>query len=284
MIVEPIYETQFSNQSFGFRPGRSCHTAFKWMNTNMKDSIWFLEGDIKSYFDTIDHAKLIELLRRRIQDDTIIKLIKTGLRAKIFYKKEPPSVPEIGTPQGGILSPLLSNIYLHELDLFMAKLSEEYQGNVKANNRRKNPLVSKLLAQGKKREIYRLRIPNRIPDETGYRNCKYVRYADDFVVGILGPRSMAIEIRNKIKQFLKQELNIDLSMEKTKIAHISKKIEFLGHLFGRKNLFVRQQYSGKIVKRRMTIPTLDVNMNKVIKRLKEVQFCDGNGTPEPAFR
>jgi group II intron reverse transcriptase/maturase len=283
-IIEPIFELNFSNLSHGFRPNRGCHTALKWMNTNMKESIWFVEGDIKNYFPTIDHKILMKILERRIQDPTILKLIKTGLKAKVFQKDKRTYIPEIGTPQGGILSPLLSNIYLNELDQFMESLSKQYQGEVKPAGRKKNPLANKLLRTGRKSEYYRMRIPSRIPNEIGYRNCKYIRYADDFVIGILGPRSMAIDIREKVKDFLKNELNVELSLEKTKITHISKGIDFLGYKFSRKQIFVKQSYGGTIVNRKMTIPTLDVNMKRVITRLEEANFCDGSGKPLPAFR
>lgn len=283
-ILEPIFELNFSYFSHGFRPNRGCHTALKWMNTNMKDSIWFIEGDIKSYFPSIDHKILMKILERKIQDPTILRLIRSGLKAKVFQKDQTSYIPEVGTPQGGILSPLLSNIYLNELDQFIENLCKQYQGEVKPGNRKKNPEASKLLRSGNKSQYYKLRIPSRIPNEIGYRNCKYIRYADDFVIGILGPRNMAIEIRDKVKGFLKNELNVELSLEKTKITHITKGIEFLGYVFSRRQLFIKQSYSGHIVTRKMTIPTLDVNMKRVIARLSEANFCDGSGNPTPAFR
>jgi len=115
-IMEPIFETHFEFNSFGFRPNRSCHTALRYINTRMKDSNWVIEGDIKGYFDNIEHKKLIELIELRIKDPLVLNLIRSGLKCKIFegnyYIKE----QEIGTPQGGILSPLLSNIYLDAFD------------------------------------------------------------------------------------------------------------------------------------------------------------------------
>jgi hypothetical protein len=224
----------------------------------------------------------MKIIGRKIQDPTILRLIRTGLKARVFQKDRISYIPELGTPQGDILSPLLSNIYLHELDQVMEDLCKQYQGDVKPSNRKKN--ANKLLRFGNKSLYYKLRIPSRIPNEIGYRNCKYIRYADDFVIGVLGPRSMAIEIRDKVKDFLENELHVELNLEKTKVTHITKGIEFLGYIFSRRQLFIKQSYSGHIVTRKMTIPTMDVNMKRVIARLAEANFCDGSGNPKPAFR
>lgn len=283
-IIEPIFEITFSHHSHGFRINRGCHTALRELKTRMKDSVWFIEGDIKSYFDTIDHVILMNLIKRRIKDPLILNLFKTGLKAKVFNNDKTVYIPEIGTPQGGILSPLLSNIYLHELDLFLEKLSIEYKGSVKSNNRKHNPLALKLFRQGLKTHNYRVRIPSRIQNDINDRNCKFVRYADDFLVGVLGPRSMAVEIRDKINVFLKDKLNISLNLDKTKITHISKEIPFLGYKFSRRQLFIKQRYNGKILNRKMTIPTLDVNMEKVISSLADANFCDKSGFPLPIFK
>jgi group II intron reverse transcriptase/maturase len=282
--IEPIFETNFSNLSHGFRPNRSCHIALKGINTHMKDSVWFIEGDIKSYFPTINHDVLMKLIEKRIQDPLLLKLIRKGLKAKVFQKDKQSFIPEIGTPQGGILSPLLSNIYLHELDKFTERLSIDYKGPVKPSNRKKNPVANKLLRTDNKKKYLQSRIPSRIPNETGYRNCKYTRYADDFVIGIVGPHSMAVEIREKIREFLQNELKLEMSIEKSKITHVSKGIEYLGYVFSRRFLITKQSYGKKTLKRKMTIPTLDVNMKKVIYRLATEKFCNRNGEPTPCFR
>jgi Type II intron maturase len=166
----------------------------------------------------------------------------------------------------------------------MIDLSKEYQGNIKLGNRKKNPEATKLLKSGNKNLYYKLRVSSRIPNEIGCRNCKYIRYAAGFIVGILGPRSIAVEIRNKVEDFLKNKLNLELSLEKTKVTHVTKGIEFLGYLFSKRQFFIKQSYLGHIITRKIMIPTLDVNMKKVIVRLSEANFCDGNGNPTPAFR
>lgn len=283
MIIEPIFEMNFNDNSFGFRPNRDCQLALKYLNTKMKDSIWFVEGDIKSYFDTIDHKILMSIITKRIQDPIILKLIKTGLKARVFQDNKV-FTPEIGTPQGGILSPLLSNIYLDLLDKYMDKIYLEYLGSVKSGNRQKNPVYNLLMRTDNKKFVYRHEIPRNNPHQADYISVKYVRYADDFLIGVNGSRSLAVEIKDKVSKFLKDELNLILSEEKTQITHISNRIPFLGYLFGRNSYVVRQRYYSKIVNRRITIPTLYVDMNKVIQRLKEKGFCDGSGKPLPCFR
>src|SRR5258708_2363358 len=226
----------------------------------------------------------MSILEKRIQDPTIIKLIRTGLNAEVFQNDNTHYTPEVGTPQGGILSPLLSNIYLDVFDKYMEKLIEQYEGTIKPGNRKKNPVANKLLRSGQKSKYYSLKISSRIHNQVEYRGCKYIRYADDFLVGILGHRRLAEQVRNKVNEFLKRELNIELSLKKAKITHVSRGIGFLGYVFSRKILFVKQRYGRRVVTRKMTIPTLDVNMNRVIARLSQVGFCAGNGNPIPAFR
>jgi group II intron reverse transcriptase/maturase len=283
-ILEPIYESNFLGTSHGFRPGRGCHTALKTLNTRHKDGVWFIEGDIKDYFNTINHGTLLSLVKKRVQDPLILDLIESGLKAKVFQEKGPDYSPEVGTPQGGILSPLLSNIYLHELDKYMQRLGDTYLGPVSPSRRKKNPVADKLLKSGQKSTYYRKRIPSRIPREKGYRNVKYIRYADDFLCSIVGPRSMAISIRSQIKNFLERRLKLQLSLEKTHITHISKGVPFLGYKFSRRFFITRTNRNGVKQKRKMTIPTLDVNLDKVRLRLSEAGFCDKSGRPLPAFR
>jgi retron-type reverse transcriptase len=184
----------------------------------------------------------MELIQRRVSDPIILELIRKGLKAKVFPYGGEGYIPELGTPQGGILSPLLSNIYLHELDKRMETLGKEYQGTKTSKNRKRNPLAMKLLKAGKKSSYYGRNISYYDPNDGEYINCKYVRYADDFIIGIAGNRKMAEEIRDKVKAFLEEELKVELSLEKTHITHISKGIPFLGYKFSRRTIFIRQRY------------------------------------------
>ena len=177
----------------------------------------------------------MELIERRVKDKKITGLIREGLKAKIFTKEGTEFTPELGTPQGGILSPLLSNIYLHELDLFMQSMTEEWESRSKSSRRKRNQKALYMLSRGKKSENYRRRIPYYDPKDTAYTKVKYIRYADDFLVGITGSREMAKEIREEIGKFLREKLKVELSMEKTHITHISKGVPFLGYVIGRRN-------------------------------------------------
>jgi len=252
-LLELIFEPKFLNTSHGFRPSRSCHTALK-QTTTWNGYTWCIEGDIKGFFDNVDHHILERLLRKYIEDQQFIdlywKLVKAGYVASTVYgcifdtKKDTSYESKLGVPQGGIISPILSNIYLHELDLYVDKLSEEYSSKEKAISK-VNPKISnyserltklntayqtsrdrETLKTIRELRLERNQIPSRI--RTGSR-ISYVRYADDWIIGIIGNKELASTIKNKIAIFLTEELKITLSPEKTKISHFRKgKIKFLG--------------------------------------------------------
>jgi group II intron reverse transcriptase/maturase len=200
MILEPIYEADFSPYSFGFRPDRCTMDAIKcviWSTQESKKCFWIVEGDISSYFDTINHRRLIKIIRRRVKDEKIIRLIWKFLRAGVMEGKLFRET-KLGTPQGGIVSPLLANIYLNELDKYMKK----YTG------------LSAKEKAGRRKQ--------------GQANFVYVRYADDFVVLCNGTRKQAEEIKEELYRFLKGNLRVNLSKEKTRITHLNDGFNFLG--------------------------------------------------------
>lgn len=200
MILEPIYEAKFSQYSFGFRPNRCTMDAIKcitWSTQEHKKYFWVIEGDISSYFDTINHRRLIKILRKRIKDKRLLRLIWKFLRAGVMEKRLFRDT-KLGTPQGGIISPLLANIYLNELDRYIEKDTN--------------------LSQKEKSERRR----------NGTTNLVYVRYADDFVVLTNGTRKQAEQIKEELYTFLKEKLRLNLSKEKTKITHLNDGFKFLG--------------------------------------------------------
>ncbi len=201
MVLEPIFEADFRQTSFGFRPNRRTMDAIKYLTWSAgnprKRFFWVIEGDISTYFDTINHRKLAKCLKRRIEDAKLLDLIWKFLRAGVMERKLFKDT-KLGTPQGGIISPLLANVYLHELDVYM----ERYTAlSTDAKRRRR---------------------------ATGLGNYAYVRYADDFVVLCSGAREDAERLRAELHQFLQGELRLTLSLEKTKITHIKDGFDFLG--------------------------------------------------------
>jgi len=203
MILEPIWEADFSQQSFGFRPNRSTYDAIAYMGNRLagnggENYQWVIEGDIASYFDTIPHRRLIKAIKKRVADRNIRDLLWKFLRAGVMYQDKVQETMT-GTPQGGIVSPLLANIYLHELDRYM----ESNYLNLSYNQRRQRR------RQGKS-------------------NVLYVRYADDWVVLCNGTKAQALAMKEELKQVLNQ-MGLQLSEEKTKVTHITEGFTFLGY-------------------------------------------------------
>jgi group II intron reverse transcriptase/maturase len=232
MILEPIYEADFSQHSYGFRPNRSTMHAIahlRYSMTENKKYFWVVEGDISSYFDTINHCKLMKLLGRRIRDKGLLDLIWKFLRAGVMERKLFKDTT-LGTPQGGIVSPLLANVYLHELDKYMQKYTD-------------------LSGQDKtKRRTQRL------------ANFVYVRYADDFVVLTNGTKEQAKAMKEELHNFLSTTLRLDLSMEKTRVTHLNQGFDFLGFRF-------KRSMCGKGTSTRLLIP--ETKAQKHLDKLKE---------------
>lgn len=238
MILEAYYEPQFSEHSHGFRPKRGCHTALQEIQT-WKGTRWFIEGDISSYFDTIDHDVLITMLSRQIQDGRFIRLIKNMLEAGClddwkFHKTIS------GTPQGGVISPLLANIYLHQFDKWVGEeLIPQYtRGKKQKANSAYNRLSRRIKCyqdKGDYKKAYQLIVERRnLPSvdtyDTSYRRLRYVRYADDFILGFTGSKAEAKAIKKQIGDFLNTKLSLELSQEKTLITHATgESAKFLGY-------------------------------------------------------
>jgi len=237
LLLEPYYEQRFSDRSHGFRPKRGCHTALLEIRNVWKGTVWFIEGDIKGCFDNIDHEVLLSIIKRDIHDGRLVKLIDGLLKAG--YMEDWRYYDTLsGTPQGGIISPLLANIYLNELDKYVEDtLIPAY---TKGECRRDNPEYTKFYHQIKRAsndpcEIRRLKLERRKimvgdPRDPDYRRLRYIRYADDFLLGFIGPKNEADDIRRQIGNFLEKRLKLTLSAEKTLITHANdEKAKFLGH-------------------------------------------------------
>lgn len=238
-ILEAYYEPQFSKDSHGFRPNRGCGTALKAIKQNWWGTKWFIEGDLKGCFDNIKHDVMMNVLREHILDNRFLRLIETLLEAG--YMEEWTYKPTLsGTPQGGVISPILANIYLHKLDQFVANtLIPAYdRGTSRKYNRAYRRLSLQYWRLMKKGEVDRAKemqkqyksIPINDPQDPDYRRLKYIRYADDFILGFSGPKSEAEEIKAKIAEFLNSSPLLELSPEKTLITNASTDAaRFLGY-------------------------------------------------------
>ena len=248
MILEAIYEGHFETTSHGFRPKRSCHTALLHIQKTFNGAKWFIEGDIKGFFDNIDHDVLVGILRERISDDRFIRLIRKFLKAG-YVEDWTFHNTYSGTPQGGIVSPILANIYLDKLDKYVKEYIQHFdmgtkrrpgkESNDLANERKRTVRKLKkvkdgtekaaLVARLKAIEQERAAFPSGDEMDGSYRRLKYIRYADDFILGVIGSKEDALRIKEDIKSFLSESLALELSEEKTLITHTGKSAKFLGY-------------------------------------------------------
>lgn len=244
MILEAIYEPIFSDYSHGFRPARSCHTALAQIKKEFTGARWFIEGDIKGCFDNINHAVLVEIINQKIKDARFLKLIRSFLKAGYMedwkYHKT-----YSGCPQGGIISPILANIYLNELDRHVMKIKKEFDVATKArytpeytklvglrqrlHNKIKNSNGierEKLIEEYKSATAQMLKLPAKQCDD---KKIKYVRYADDFLIAVNGNRQDCEKIKQELTEFISTTLKMELSQEKTLITHSNTPARFLGY-------------------------------------------------------
>jgi len=250
-ILESIYEPTFSANSHGFRPKRSCHTALMQIRKTFTGTKWFVEGDIKGCFDNVDHHVLVDILRQKIKDEYFIALIwkflKAGYLENWQYHKT-----FSGTPQGSLISPILANIYLNELDVFMAQYEQNYlKGDkrlrtkeyTKAANdfqiakRKLKNNYENLSEEQKQTEVQKVKKLKDVllstvhndPMDSGYKRIKYVRYADDFLISLIGSRVDAQKVKEDIGEFLSEKLKLSLSKEKTLITHGAEFARFVSY-------------------------------------------------------
>jgi group II intron reverse transcriptase/maturase len=238
MVLEAYYEPIFLDESHGFRPHRNCHTALLHIRNVWTGVTWFIEGDIKGCFNNIDHELLLEIVGKRIRDFRFLKLLRTMLKAGYReFGQDHRSLS--GTPQGGVVSPILANIFLHELDEYVVKtLKPNFD---KGDRRRPHPEYQRLCAhitrakrKGDWAKVARVRkkrklLPAGDPYDPSYRRLVYVRYADDFLIGVIGSRADCRVLKGQVKAKL-AELGLEMSDEKTKITNAaSGRARFLGY-------------------------------------------------------
>ena len=239
LLLEAIYEPQFSDSSHGFRKFRGCHTALREINNTWTGTAWFIEGDISDCFGSLDHEILLGILAEKIHDNRFLRLMRHMLKAGYLEDWEYRDTLS-GVPQGGTVSPILSNVYLHKLDEFVGQeLIPQYtRGAVRAASpayRQVDALLRRAKRRGDRAEARRLALemrtlPSTDPMDPGYRRLKYTRYADDHILGFTGPKAEAEEIKAKLARFLRETLGLELNQDKTLITHArSQRARFLGY-------------------------------------------------------
>jgi group II intron reverse transcriptase/maturase len=239
LLLEAYYEPQLSEHSHGFRPQHGCHTALNEVVNSWKGTHWFIEGDVSDCFGSLDHSVMLSILAEKIHDGRFLRLISHML--KVGYLEDWKwNATLSGAPQGGVASPILSNIYLDRLDRFVEQqLLPIYN---RGRRRRPNPAylcaengMAKARRHGDRKAVrllrqYRRTLPSQDPDDPQYRRLRYVRYADDWLLGFAGPKHEAEEIKSRIGWYLREELKLELSEAKTLITHAATKAaRFLGY-------------------------------------------------------
>jgi group II intron reverse transcriptase/maturase len=239
LLLEAYYEPTFNDRSHGFRPGRGCHTALCEVVEVWKGTHWFIEGDIADCFGSFDHSVMLATLAEKIHDGRFLQLIDRMLKAGYLEDWQWRDTLS-GCPQGGIASPVMSNIYLDRLDRFVEQqLIPDYE---RGSRRRSNPVYENVSGRirtakqhGNRVAVHALTQERRTlssydPDDPDYRRLRYVRYCDDFLLGFAGPKCEAEEIKARIRAFLRNELKLELSEPKTLITHAtSQAAHFLGY-------------------------------------------------------
>lgn len=251
MILESIYEPVFKKTSHGFRPNKSCQTALQQIQKTFTGTNWFVEGDIHACFDSFNHHTIIALLRKRIDDEAFLQLIwkflKAGYMEQWTYNRT-----YSGVPQGSGVSPVLANVYLHELDKFMEDYAQTFNQGIKKQT---NPEYNKALKKAsyyrrtgrakwtdlspeerkertdtlKKLEAAQRQITPTMPLDKSFRKIQYVRYADDFIIGVIGSKADAEQVKSDVGRFLKDILDLEMSEAKTKVTHTGDRARFLGY-------------------------------------------------------
>jgi len=289
LLLEAVYEGSFAKNSHGFRPNHSCHTALSQVQVCFTGVKWFVEGDIKGFFDNINHEVMIGILAERIKDEKFLRLIRKLLKAGYLegwhYRNT-----YSGTPQGGIISPILANIYLDKLDRYMEELKKRFdkgteravypetyelekkRGVIAKKLRNTNSEEERRLLTEKIHEIDRekLTMPYSDPFDTSFKRLQYVRYADDFLIGVIGGKEDAIAIKKQVKAFIVDTLKLELSDEKTLITHSEKSARFLGYdIYVRRSTATKRDKTGRLCRHLNGTVCLEMPHELMRKKLME---------------
>lgn len=291
MILEAIYEPTFSPCSHGFRAAHSCHTALRQIRERFGVASWYIEGDISKCFDTIDHHKLMVLIESKILDRKLSRLIWKSLRAGYFEFRDYQQAL-IGTPQGSVISPLLANIFMDQLDKFIEGLMVNFNRGARTRNfkpyARLNWRLNSCIGTLPKKETRKIasqmrRLHSRDPMDPNFRRLVYVRYADDWIIGIRGSHAETLDIKTQVEEFLKEEMGLSLNVKKTLITHAgTNKALFLGtYIFKARARTTRTSSKGHTIRNSKEI-RLEAPIKRIISKLTKANFIR-NGRSWPKF-
>src|ERR1700723_1849444 len=283
LVLEAIYEPIFKETSFGFRPQRGCHTALRYVFTKFKGCAWWIEGDIKGCFDNIPHGKLMAILSTKIKDQRFLQLIRKALNAGYLFENR--TIYDIvGTPQGSIISPILANIYLHQLDTFVEDLKLKFDIS---GNRTRHSIVRKLQWQitkakrlGDTQMVRKLAVemrnnPNKLINSNN-RKLMYVRYADDWIIAVNGSYSDTKDILEKVTIYLK-DLGLTVSPNKTKITNTYKENAlFLGTNISHSKAVTYSLHRKGTLQRNSGFLVLNAPMDRIYQKLSEAGFMSNH--------
>ena len=291
IILNAVFEPTFLESSHGFRSKKSCHSVLEKIKQEFTPVAWVIKGDSTKCFDTVDHALLMKLIEAKILDRQFTKLISKSLKAGYF---ETPFISHsiAGIPQGSILSPILCNIFMHQLDVFVEELKNEFDQRIKAenfstyeNSRYKIKLAKRSKDMTKLKKLYKVSQRNPVMDfnDASYKRLKYVRYADNWIIGIRGNFIETRQVLEKVRTFLKNVMRLDINDSKTKITNLNKsKVVFFGtNIFRSKHVKYSAKSSSSKQRQNLQLQ-FHVNTEKIRSKLADISMLSGN-KPVPIF-
>ncbi|MEU7838885.1 MULTISPECIES: reverse transcriptase domain-containing protein [unclassified Nonomuraea] len=294
LLLEAYYEPTFRDASHGFRPGRGCHTALRKVADTWQGTTWFIEGDIADCFGSLDHDVMMTRLAANIHDGRFLRLIRHMLQAG-YLEDWIFNATLSGCPQGGVASPILSNIYLDRLDVFVETvLIPEYtRGGSRKPNReyhRTYYAMRRARERGDLAEFRALRkrlrsLPSSDPRDPSYRRLRYIRYADDILFGFAGPKAEAEQIKARLAQFLHEDLKLELSPDKTLITHArTQAARFLGYEItvqhSTTKITNRRRSVNGVIRLRVPIPVINAYCTRYLDRGKPVHRSNLFAAPD----
>lgn len=263
LILEAIYEPTFLDNSHGYRPEKSCHSAMKYIKRKNAEMKWFVKGDISKSFELLDYKIIINILSIRIKDQVFMDLIYKALKTGYI------DITKIGRAQGSIISPILCNIYLHKLDVWMKNYVEIFKKGTKRRPHTEEPKHDNVV-----RKLKGIELAKKSLYEPIYRRLTYVRYGEEFIIGAIASRDECVTIRSDLQDYLKKELKLELNLDNTKITNGSKdRANFIGY-----EIHIEKGKDNKIIKK--TRSKISVPISMILKKINDIGYCKGkNNNP-----